>query len=165
MPGVNILAKGSNESTQTDINGNFTIEVPDNITILIVSYIGLQEQEVKIGSSPLKIVLKETGEQMNEVIVVGYGKQNRRTLSTSISKLDKKVLENVPYSNVTQALQGNVTGLVVRTASGQPGKASNILVRGGTSIDNPVGATPLYIVDGVIRTQIDDINSFDIASL
>lgn len=165
LPGVNILAKGSNASAQTDIDGNFTINVADNVTTLIVSYIGLQEQEVSIGNSPLKIVLKETGQQMNEVIVIGYGQQNRRTLSTSVSKLDKKVLDNVPYSNVTQALQGNVTGLVVRTASGQPGKASNILIRGGTSIDNPSGATPMYIVDGVIRTQIDDINSFDIASL
>ncbi len=165
LPGVNIVVKGTNLSAQTDFDGNFTIEVPDNATTLIVSYIGLQEQEVTIGDTPLKIVLKEVGQQMNEVIVVGYGQQNRRTLSTSVSKLDKKVLENVPYSNVTQALQGNVTGLVVRTASGQPGKASNILVRGGTSIDNPAGATPLYIVDGVIRTQIDDINSLDIASL
>jgi TonB-linked SusC/RagA family outer membrane protein len=165
LPGVNILAKGTTMSTQTDFDGNFTFEVPDNVTTLVVSYIGLQEQEVTIGSTPLAIVLKEVGQQMNEVIVVGYGSQNRRTLSTSVSKLDKKVLENVPYSNVTQALQGNVTGLVVRTASGQPGKASNILVRGGTSIDNPAGATPMYIVDGVIRTQIDDINSADIASL
>lgn len=165
LPGVNIVAKGSTVSTQTDFDGNFTIEVPDNVTTLIVSYIGLQEQEVTIGTSPLTIVLKEVGQQMNEVIVVGYGSQNRKTLSTAVSKLDKKVLENVPYSNVTQSLQGNVTGLVVRTSSGQPGKASNVIVRGGTSIDNPSGATPLYIVDGIIRTQIDDINSFDIASL
>jgi TonB-linked SusC/RagA family outer membrane protein len=165
LPGVNIVVKGSTISTQTDFDGKFTFEVPDNATTLVVSYIGLQDQEVTIGNAPLTIVLKEIGQQMNEVIVVGYGQQNRKTLSTSVSKLDKKVLENVPYSNVTQALQGNVTGLVVRTASGQPGKASNILVRGGTSIDNPAGATPLYIVDGVIRTQIDDINSLDIASL
>lgn len=165
LPGVNIVAKGTTVSTQTDFDGNFTFEVPDNVTTLIVSYIGLQEEEVTVKNSPLTIVLKEVGQQMNEVLIVGYGSQNRRTLSTSVSKLDKKVLENVPYSNVTQSLQGNVTGLVVRTASGQPGKASNILVRGGTSIDNPAGATPMYIVDGVIRTQIDDINSFDIASL
>lgn len=165
LPGVNIVAKGTNFSAQTDFDGKFTIDVPDNVTTLVVSYIGLQEQEVTIGTSPLNIVLKEIGQQMNEVIVVGYGSQNRRTLSTAVSKLDKKVLENVPYSNVTQSLQGNVTGLVVKTSSGQPGKASNILVRGGTSIDNPAGATPLYIVDGVIRTQIDDINSLDIASL
>lgn len=165
LPGVNIVAKGTQFSAQTDFDGKFSIEVPDNATTLIVSYIGLQEQEVAIGTAPLNIVLKEIGQQMNEVIVVGYGSQNRRTLSTAVSKLDKKVLENVPYSNVTQSLQGNVTGLVVKTSSGQPGKASNILVRGGTSIDNPAGATPLYIVDGVIRTQIDDINSFDIASL
>ncbi|MCD0476189.1 TonB-dependent receptor [Flavobacterium sp. EDS] len=165
LPGVNIVVKGTNISTQTNFDGSFILEAPDNATTLVVSYIGLQDQEVTITSAPLTVVLKEVGEQMNEVIVVGYGSQNRRTLSTAVSKLDKKVLENVPYSNVTQSLQGNVTGLVVRTSSGQPGKASNILVRGGTSIDNPSGATPLYIVDGVIRTQIDDINSADIASL
>lgn len=166
LPGVNIIAKGTNISTQTDFDGNFTIEVPDNVTTLLAFYTGLQEHEVTINDkTELTIVMKDFFQQMNEVIVIGYGSQNRRTLSTSVSKLDKKVLENVPYSNVTQALQGNVTGLVVRTASGQPGKASNILVRGGTSIDNPAGATPLYIVDGVIRTQIDDINSLDIASL
>ncbi|MET3025588.1 TonB-dependent receptor [Flavobacterium sp. UW10123] len=165
LPGVNIVAKGTNVSTQTDFDGNFAFEVPDNATTLIVTYIGLQDQEVAITGSPLNIVLKEIGQQMNEVIVVGYGAQNRRTLSTAVSKLDKKVLENVPYSNVTQSLQGSVTGLVVKTSSGQPGKASNVIVRGGTSIDNPSGATPLYIVDGVIRSQIDDINSLDIASL
>ncbi|WP_129745402.1 SusC/RagA family TonB-linked outer membrane protein [Flavobacterium anhuiense] len=165
LPGVNIVAKGTSVSTQTDFDGNFAFEVPDNATTLIVTYIGLQDQEVAITGSPLNIVLKEIGQQMNEVIVVGYGAQNRRTLSTAVSKLDKKVLENVPYSNVTQSLQGSVTGLVVKTSSGQPGKASNVIVRGGTSIDNPSGATPLYIVDGVIRSQIDDINSLDIASL
>jgi TonB-linked SusC/RagA family outer membrane protein len=166
LPGANIIAKGSTVTTQTDFDGNFSMNVPDEVTKLVVSYIGMQEQEVTLtGKTDLTIVLKEIGQQMNEVIVVGYGQQNRRTLSTSVSKLDKKVLENVPYSNVTQALQGSVTGVVVRTASGQPGKASNILVRGGTSIDNPSGATPMYIVDGVIRTQIDDINSLDIASL
>ena len=84
LPGVNIIAKGTAISTQTDFDGNFTFEVPDNITVLVVSYIGLQEQEVTIGKTPLTIVLKEVGQQMNEVIVVGYGSQNRRTLSTSV---------------------------------------------------------------------------------
>ncbi|RED23676.1 TonB-linked SusC/RagA family outer membrane protein [Flavobacterium cutihirudinis] len=165
LPGVNIVAKGTTVSTQTDFDGKFTFEVPDNATTLVVTYIGLQDQEVTITDGLMNIVLKEVGQQMNEVIVVGYGSQNRRTLSTAVSKLDKKVLENVPYSNVTQSLQGSVTGLVVKTSSGQPGKASNVIVRGGTSIDNPSGATPLYIVDGVLRSQIDDINSLDIASL
>lgn len=89
LPGVNILAKGSKITAQTDFDGNFSIDVPDNVTTLVVSYIGLEEQEVLIGTAPLTIVLKEVGQQMNEVIVVGYGQQNRRTLSTSVSKLDK----------------------------------------------------------------------------
>ena len=97
LPGVNIVAKGTNVSTQTDFDGNFAFEVPDNATTLIVTYIGLQDQEVTITGGSLNIVLKEIGQQMNEVIVVGYGSQNRRTLSTAVSKLDKKVLENVPY--------------------------------------------------------------------
>lgn len=166
LPGVNIVAKGTKTSTQTDFDGSFILNLPDEVTELVITYIGLQEQVVKVvGEDDLFIIMKEVGQQMNEVIVVGYGSQNRRAVTTSVSKLDKKVLENVPYANVTQSLQGNVSGVVVRTASGQPGQASNILVRGGTSIDNPAGATPLYIVDGVIRMQIDDINPADIASL
>lgn len=165
LPGANIIAKGGTVTTQTDFDGNFTILLPDNVNTIVVSYIGMKEQEVIVGDEPLIIVLKASGQALDEVVVVGYGSQSRRTVTTSVSKLDKKVLENVPFSNLTQALQGSVSGVAVRTSSGQPGVASKVLVRGGTSINNPEGATPLYIVDGVIRSEIDDINSFDIASL
>lgn len=165
VPGANIVAKGGTASTQTDFDGNFTLELPDGITTIVVTYIGMKQQEVAVGDEPLNIVLVTAGQTLDEVVVVGYGSQSRKTVTTSVSKLDKKVLENVPFSNLTQALQGSVSGVAVRTSSGQPGVASKVLVRGGTSINNPEGATPLYIVDGVIRSDIDDINSFDIASL
>ena len=165
LPGVTVLIKGNNAGTQTNENGEFSINASPN-DVLVVSSTGYSQQEVKVGSSStFNLTMKSDAGKLGEVVVVGYGTQSRTTLSTSVSKLDKKTLENVPFSNLTQALQGSVSGVRVQTSSGQPGVASNIIVRGGTSINNPNGATPLYIVDGVIRSQIDDINSFDIESL
>src|SRR5690606_11661267 len=103
--------------------------------------------------------------KVDEVVVIGYGTQSRETLTTSISKLDKKVLENVPFANVASALQGTLPGVRVQSTSGQPGAAPRVIVRGGTSINNPNGATPLYIVDGILRSDINNINSNDIESL
>ena len=77
IPGANIVAKGSTASTQTDFDGNFSIDVPANVTKLIVSYIGMESQEVSIGKSPLTITLKESGESLDEVVIVGYGTQKR----------------------------------------------------------------------------------------
>ena len=83
IPGANIVAKGSNASTQTDFDGNFTIEVPDNVTKLVISYIGMESQEVSIGKSPLTITLKESGESLDEVVIVGYGTQKKSKITGS----------------------------------------------------------------------------------
>jgi TonB-linked SusC/RagA family outer membrane protein len=97
--------------------------------------------------------------------VIGFGTQSKATLTTSISKLDNKVLENIPYSNAASALEGTIPGLKVQSISGQPGAAPRIILRGGTSINNPTGATPLYIIDGVTRTDMNNISSSDIKSI
>lgn len=166
LPGASIIVKGTAIGAVSDFDGMFILDNIDKDAILIVSFIGYLTQEIQVkGQTVINVVLVSDATSLDEVIVVGYGSQSRRTVTTSVSKLDKKVLENVPFSNLTQALQGSVSGVSVRTSSGQPGVASKVLVRGGTSINNPEGATPLYIVDGVIRNDIDDINSFDIASL
>ena len=164
LVGVSISIKGKTVA-QTDSTGAFSVDA-DPGNMLSFTSAGFIPQEAKVGNSlTIALSMLRDVSKLGEVVVIGYGQQSRRTLSTSISKLDKKVLDNVPYSNVTQALQGTVSGVRVQTSSGQPGVASNIIVRGGTSINNPNGATPLYIVDGVIRSQIDDINSSDIESL
>lgn len=165
VPGVTVLVKGKSNATQTNAAGEFSIQA-GNMDVLIFSFVGYTSREVSVGTNTTLIIgLKTDSKKLDEVVVVGYGEQSRRTLTTSISKLDSKVLENVPFTNVTQALQGGVSGVRVQTTSGQPGAASRVIIRGGTSINDPNAASPIYIVDGIIRTQINDINPADIESM
>lgn len=166
IPGVNVLVKGTSVGTITDIDGSYVINVPEGSNTLVFSFIGYATKEVEVGNSnTLDLVLFPSLADMEEVVVIGYGEQSRETLTTSITKVDEKVLESVPFPNAASALQGSVSGVRVQSTSGQPGAAPRIIVRGGTSINNPNGAAPLFIVDGVIRPDMNDISADDIASM
>ncbi len=167
LPGVTVRVKGqATSATSTDREGDYRISVPSESQILLFTSIGFQEQEIPIGGRSVILVVLEPGSTLlSDVVVVGYGEQSRQTITTSISKLDKRVLENVPYSNAASALQGTLPGVRVQSTTGQPGVAPRVIVRGGTSINNPDGAAPLYIVDGVFRNGLDDINPDDIESM
>lgn len=162
LPGVNIAVKGTNIFAQTDFNGEFTITVPNNASKLIFSFIGMETLEVSIGNSPLKIILKESGQSLDEVIVTGYGKQTRATLTTSIAKLDTRILETSSRSNAATALQGTISGLRVTNNTGQPGATPSIVLRGGTNFDG--SGSPLILVDG-IPSSFYALNSDDIESI
>ncbi|MVZ62922.1 SusC/RagA family TonB-linked outer membrane protein [Sphingobacterium humi] len=164
--GATITEKGTQNGTSTDQDGRFRITVKSAESILVLSSVGKKTIELKASSSGLQeITLDSEDKNIDEVLVVGYGKQSRETLTTSISKLDDKVLENVSFANPASALQGTVSGVRVQSTSGQPGAAPRVIIRGGTSINNPNGASPLYIIDGVIRGNMNDINADDIASM
>jgi TonB-linked SusC/RagA family outer membrane protein len=166
LPGVNIVVKGTNIGTVTDIEGNYLLDVPDENAVLVFSFIGYKSQEVPIAQrNVINIRLAEDAAQLEEVVVIGYGEQSRETVTTSVSKLDDKVLENIPYANVASAMQGTLPGVRVQSTSGQPGAAPRVIVRGGTSINNPNGAAPLYVIDGVIRPNMNNIASEDIESM
>ena len=164
--GANIIEKNvSSNGTITDISGNFTLNVEEN-AIIQVSYIGYLPQEINTtGKIRFDIILIEDTKTLDEVVVVGYGTQSRETLTTSVARLDSKALENIPYTNAASALQGGIAGLTVQSYSGQPGLAPRIILRGGTSINNPDGSQPLYVVDGMIRPNMDDIPSNSINSI
>ncbi|MDD4846314.1 MAG: TonB-dependent receptor plug domain-containing protein, partial [Petrimonas sp.] len=164
--GANIIEKNvPGNGTVTDVDGRFTLSIEENATIL-VSYIGYLPQEISVaGKTYFEVILQEDTKTLDEVVVIGYGSQSRETITTSVTKLDNKVLENVPYANAASALQGSVSGVRVQSISGQPGAAPRIIVRGGTSINNPNGAAPLYIIDGVIRPDMNNISSDDIESI
>ncbi|MET6996022.1 SusC/RagA family TonB-linked outer membrane protein [Chitinophaga defluvii] len=166
LPGVSVIIKGTSKGTSTTTDGNFLLEVNQPSPVLVFSFIGYKSQEQLLGSNTfLKITLEEDEAQLGEVVVIGYGKQSREAVTTAVSKLDNKVLENIPYTNVASALQGAIPGLRVQSTSGQPGAAPRVILRGGTSINNPNGASPLYIVDGIIRSNMNDISADDIESL
>ena len=111
------------------------------------------------------MILQENAEQLDEVVVTGYGgSQKRATLTTSISKLDNAVLENAAMANAGQSLQGTVSGLRVVNISGQPGKDPNIVLRGGATMTGKDNGA-LVVVDGIVRNSLADINPSDIESV
>jgi TonB-linked SusC/RagA family outer membrane protein len=162
LSNVNIVIKGKTSGTQTDANGQFSLEALSH-DILIFSYAGLSTLEVMASQAAANpVALKADGSKLGEVVVVGYGTQSRKNVTSSISKLDKEVLANAPRANIGSALQGTVAGLRVTNTTGSPGAAPSILLRGGASINSP--NPPLVVVDGVIRSY-NDIPSDDIASI
>lgn len=166
IPGANIIAKGSNISTQTDLNGNFSISVPDNVTQLVVSFVGMETQEITIGNNSLRIILKEMGQKLDDVVVVGYGKQKKRFVTGSISNLKSDQLGNYAGSNVSQQLSGKAAGVVVNDISAQPGSNPKIIIRGIGTLT--AGTNPLIVVDGFPLSEgssLNSINPNDIESL
>lgn len=166
LPGVSVKLKDGSTGTSSDNDGKYSIQIPNSTGVLIFSFIGMKSKDVSVqGRTLIDVVLETDDRALNEVVIVGFGSQSRETITSSIAKLNPKVLENVPYSNVASALQGTLPGVRVQSINGQPGAAPRIIVRGGTSINNPNGASPLYMVDGVIRNDLNDINPDDIASI
>lgn len=165
LSGVSVKLKGTATGVVTNSQGRYSITIQKPDDVLVFSFVGYASQEIPVNRrTAINIVLGESTDKLDEVVVTGYKSQSRKTLTTSISKLDPKVLENVPYQNIGTAMQGTMPGVRVQTFSGQPGTAPRIIIRGGTSINNPNGAEPLYIVDGVIR-DISDLSADDIESL
>ena len=158
--GANIIEKGTTNGVVTDINGKYSLLVSPGSTLL-VSYIGYNKQEIKIGKKDvIDISLREDAEALDEVVVVGYGSVKKGNLTTAVTAVKSDVLTNRPVQTVTDALQGQVPGLNI-VQSGRPGKASSMQLRGATSL-NETGS-PLLLVDGVPGEfnylNVDDIES------
>jgi TonB-linked SusC/RagA family outer membrane protein len=168
LAGTTVKLKGTTIGVSTNDAGHYSLNVSDRQGTLVFSFIGYESKEMEIGGRTevdVVLALENTVGTLSDVVVVGYGKQSRGVVTTAITKLDDKVLENIPYANVASAMQGTLSGVRVQSTSGQPGAAPRVIIRGGTSINNPNGASPLYIVDGITRTQINDLSSEDIESL
>ena len=167
MAGVLVLVKGTTRGVATGEDGNYTLGMMAQDSILEFSFLGYETRAMKVSKTQktLNVTLRPTRIRMDEVLVVGFGTQAREKVTSAITKLPIAALENVPYTNLASALQGNVSGVQVQSISGQPGATPRVIVRGGTSINNMNGATPIYIVDGIIRTDLADLNSNDIESI
>ncbi|SHL91624.1 SusC/RagA family TonB-linked outer membrane protein [Flavobacterium saccharophilum] len=163
LPGVNVTVKGTKTGVQTDVDGSFAITVPDNATKLIVTYIGMEDQEITITSAPLKIVMKEVGQKLQE-IVIGYGKAKKKDLTGSVASISKDNLNlGGTVTNVGQALQGRASGVQVQQNSYAPGTTPSVVIRGGNSINT--SNSPLYVVDGFITSTGASISPNDIENI
>ena len=148
LPGVNVLEKNTINGTSTDANGEYSLMVKDENSVLIFSFIGYITQEVPLqGRSQINIELVEDVQSLSEVIVVGYGEQKRSDITGSIASLPKERLEMVPNTTVAQALQGSVPGLMVLNTSAGAEPDMEIMMRGRNSI--AANNSPLVVVDGI----------------
>ncbi|MDD3787246.1 MAG: TonB-dependent receptor [Petrimonas sp.] len=158
--GVNVVEKGTTNGTVTDVDGNFSLSVPNN-AVLVVSYVGFRSQEVPVaGKSSLQITLVEDTEILDEVVVVGYGQQKKASVVGAITQTPGEVLERAGgISDVGAALTGNLPGVITIASSGMPGEEEpQIIIRGSSSWNN---SDPLVLVDGIERP----LSSVDIASV
>jgi len=159
--GAGVAVVGTTSGTQTDVNGNFTISAPADGT-LTVDYLGYERQQIPInGQTTINVQLATSAQQLEQVVVVGYGTQRKRDVTGSIVSLREEEFEDKPVQNPLNAIQGKASGVVV-TNSGVPGAAPAIRVRGVGSIN---GVAPLYVVDGIFTDNIDFVNPNDIASM
>ena len=165
--GASVLMKGTTNGTITDIDGNFTLSNV-NPGILVVSYIGYKTQEIQAkGGAPVKIVLKEDSEVLEEVVVVGYGTQKKSSLTGAVTVVDEKIFkEKGGLSSPLQALQGQVPGVMITRGSSAPGDESwGLNLRGSVSVNS---TEPLIIIDGVAYESVNELrllNPNDIASI
>lgn len=167
LAGVRVALLGTARLAVTDTTGQYRLLAPPGATLLF-RRLGLRSREVPIGDqTTVDVTMSLSVTVLDEVVTTtGFGDtQSRATLTTGVSKLDTATLRNIPYANVTSALQGTIPGMRVQTTSGQPGATPRVILRGGTSINNPNGAAPLFIVDGVIRPSLEDLNPMDIESI
>ena len=156
--GANVLVKGTSIGAITDINGEYTIVVPDEKAILVFSFIGYQKQEIAVGKNrTVNVTLKDDSQSLDEVVVVAYGTQTKATLTGALSSIDTKELLKAPVASISNVLAGAMPGVSTVQTSGQPGDdAASIFVRGSGSLTGGA-SSPLILVDGVERefSQID----------
>ena len=152
---------GSGQGTVTDFDGNFSVDAPEGTPIKL-SYIGFKPQTLS-GKANMDIVLEEDNTTLEDVVVIGYGTMKRKDLTGSVSSVTGDKLSNVPVATVTEALQGKLSGVNVTAQDGRPGAALAIRVRGGGSITQ--SNDPLFIVDGIAVSSIDDIPADQIESI
>jgi TonB-linked SusC/RagA family outer membrane protein len=162
--GASVFIKGTSAGTTTDIDGNFSLNVPENAKTLTVSYIGMQTQEIEIArKQSINVQLSESTSELDEVIVVAYGSTTRASYTGSAVKISGKEMELRPISNITQAFSGAIAGVQVGNNSGSPGTAPSLRIRGVSSING--SNDPLYVVDGVpYENALSSINPEDVES-
>ncbi len=148
LPGVTVLVKGTTNGTATGADGGFSISVPDNNAVLVFSFIGFQSQELPVGTrSTIDAKLASDVQALSEVVVIGYGEQQKKDVTGGVVALTPKEFNKGVIASPEQLLQGRAAGVQVTPASGEPGAAVNIRIRGTTSIRG--GNNPLFVVDGV----------------
>jgi len=162
LPGVNVILKGTNSGTISDILGDYTLNIPEEGGVLEFTYIGFQKKEIDIGSkSVINISLNEDLTELQEIVVIGYGSQRKSDITGAVAIVDTDQLKKNYSSSITDQLQGRVAGVSV-TTSGKPGSIGDINIRGASFFG---GNNPLYVIDGILTGDNPNLNPSDVASI
>ncbi|MGL5682959.1 MAG: SusC/RagA family TonB-linked outer membrane protein [Marinifilaceae bacterium] len=167
IPGATILIKGTTIGVVTDIDGNYTISVPNaKETTLVFTVVGMLKQEILVGDKTEIIVgMKEDQKELDEVVIVGYQSVHRRNVTGSVTRVKADALQDIPAASITEMLSGKVTGLQAMSSGGAPGSKSSLVIRGNTVMSGSLSevnefSDPLYVIDG-IPTTLQDIAGYD----
>ena len=161
--GVTVAPIGGGQGTATDIDGKFTIRVPQNVTKARFTYVGYNPATVDLRKE-MTVYLQSTDVQLDEMVVVAYGTASKESLTGSVAVVNEKEIEKRPVSSVTQALEGMSPGVQVNNSTGTPGSSPSIMIRGINTVNGTTA--PLYVVDGVVYNgDISDINPNDVENI
>jgi TonB-linked SusC/RagA family outer membrane protein len=170
MPGVNVLVQGTSNGTTTDSEGTYRLTLPgDQATgVLVFSFIGYSNQEIPVNSqSVINVTMLADVQSLTEVVVVGYGTQEKRDVTAAISQISGEAITKIPTGNAMEAMKGQIAGVDILQTGGRPGQSSTITIRGRRSLT--ASNDPLFVVDGIPMTagteSISDFNPADIASV
>ncbi|MBK9736403.1 MAG: TonB-dependent receptor [Saprospiraceae bacterium] len=161
--GASIEEKGSTNGTISDVDGSFTINVQNAQAVLVIKYLGYNDEEINLnGQKEINVKMTESSILIDQVVVVGYGVQKKSDLTGAVSSLKGSELARVTSPNIEQALQGKITGVNVTPASGAPGAGAVIRIRGTGTLNN---SNPLYVIDGMITEDASSVNPQDVESI
>ena len=164
LPGVNVLVKNSTLGTVTDMDGNYRLNAPNDAETLVFSSIGYTTQEAPLDNrTVVDVSMAPNVQSLSEVVVIGDGEVKKANLTGSIAKITDRAIEDRPVANLGEAFQGQLAGVRAQSTSGRPGEAPTIRIRGANSING--NSEPLYVIDGVPRDNMADLNPNDIASI
>ncbi|WP_373518173.1 SusC/RagA family TonB-linked outer membrane protein [Pricia sp.] len=163
LPGASVVVKGTTTGTQTDFDGNFTLDNIGEDAVLSISYVGYLAQEIPVnGQATITVTLQEDAQALDEVVVVAYGTSTRKDLTGAVGLIKSDDITSFPNTSVDQAIQGKTAGVNVTQDSGAPGASVSVNIRGVGSFGN---TTPLYVIDGFPTQDISFLNPNDIASI
>ena len=163
LVGVNVLVDHTSHGIVTDVDGNYSIEVGPNDSVLVFSYVGFFKKYVNIQNrTEVNVLMEEDIQGLDEVVVVGYGTQKRSDLTGAVSTVNMKEMDKMSVANVDQALQGQVAGLDITSNTGTPGEPVTVRIRGIGTLNN---SNPLFVVDGMMVDDINFLNPGDISSI
>lgn len=170
LPGVNVVVQGSMEAlgsalgTTTGMDGTYSIDVPENLNVLVFTYIGYRRVEVAIdGRTQIDVQLEEDLQLLDDIVVVGYGVQDEKEITSSVTSVDEEEFNQGNVNNPAELLQGKVPGLTVSSRGGNPNGDSTIRLRGLSTVG--ANTEPLVVIDGVIGASLDNVDPNDIESI